>query len=49
MLFRTLIRLDIFVDYAKHFEEDGDIHSYVPEFHPYWAQCISVVPDRLTG
>jgi len=40
---------DIFSDYAQYFEEGENIHSYLPEFHPYGAQCISVVPDRLKG
>ncbi len=40
---------DIFSEYAQYFEEDGNIHSYLPEFHPYGAQCISIVPNRLNG
>jgi hypothetical protein len=38
---------DIFSGCAQHFEEDGDIHAYIPEFHPYGAQCLSIVPNRL--
>ncbi len=40
---------EIFSEYAQHFEEDGEIRSFLPDFHPYGAQCISVVPDRLKG
>lgn len=38
---------EIFSEYAQHFEEGGAIHSYLPKLHPYGAQCISFVPDRL--
>jgi hypothetical protein len=38
---------DIFSEHAQHFEEDGNVHSYLPKFHPYGVQCISVVPKRL--
>jgi hypothetical protein len=46
---RALHPLDpnIFSEHAQHFEEDGNVHSYLPEFHPYGVQCISVVPTRL--
>lgn len=39
----------VFQGYAQHFEENGKIRSYLPEFHPYGAQCISLVPNRLKG
>jgi hypothetical protein len=38
---------DVFGGYAQHFEEGGNIRSFIPDFHPYGAQCISVVPNRL--
>lgn len=41
------LKRDVFRDCAQHFEEDGNNLSYVPEFHPYGAQCITVVPARL--
>jgi hypothetical protein len=41
------LKEDIFSEYAQHFEIDGKICSYLPDFHPYGAQCISVVPRRL--
>jgi hypothetical protein len=40
---------EIFSEYAQHFEEDGNIRSYLPEFHPYGVQCVSFVPKRLKG
>jgi hypothetical protein len=46
---RALHPLDprIFEGCAQHFEEDGNIRAYLPEFHPYGAQCITIVPNRL--
>jgi hypothetical protein len=38
---------EIFADYAQHFEEDGKIRSFLPDFHPYGVQCISLIPKRL--
>jgi hypothetical protein len=46
---RALHPLDprIFNGYAQHFDEGGNIRAYLPEFHPYGAQCITILPKRL--
>lgn len=41
------LRPEIFAEHAQHFEIDGEIHSELPDFHPYGATCVSVVPRRL--
>lgn len=37
----------MFSNCAQHFEEDGKIHSLLPDFHPYGVQCVSIMPKRL--
>lgn len=43
------LKPEIFGGYAQHFEEEGKIRSFVPDFHPDGVQCISLVPKRLNN
>ena len=37
----------VFDGCAQHFDESGNIRAELPEFHPYGAQCITILPKRL--
>jgi hypothetical protein len=42
------IGLDVFDGIAQHYLKDGQIVAQMPNFHPYGALNVTVVPDRLS-